>query len=115
MTHNHKVAGSSPTRPTNYYLVIVKFNYYLSIMKVKFIIANSDKQTPFIDIDNITIKKDDILKLNYIKNFAGKTTEITDFIGNFKVTNIEHIIDIETIISTYMTEKYINIYIEEIN
>ena len=82
-------------------------------MNIKFIIANSNKQTPFIEVNNITIKKDDILKLNYVKKFAGEITEFTDFIGEFKVINIEHVIDIETITFTYMTE-HINIYIEKL-
>lgn len=42
MTHNHKVTSSSLVRPTNYYLFIVKFNYFY-IMKVKFIIAGINR------------------------------------------------------------------------
>lgn len=55
MTHNHKVTSSSLVRPTNYYLFIVKFNYFY-IMKVKFIIAGINKELPIIETDKINIK-----------------------------------------------------------
>lgn len=58
MTHNHKVTSSSLVRPTNYYLFIVKFNYFY-IMKVKFIIAGINKELPIIETDKINDYKED--------------------------------------------------------
>lgn len=62
MTHNHKVTSSSLVRPTNYYLFIVKFNYFY-IIKVKFIIADINKELPIIETDKINIKENEILSI----------------------------------------------------
>lgn len=44
MTHNHKVTSSSLVRPTNYYLFIVKFNYFYIMETTKINDYKEDNQ-----------------------------------------------------------------------
>lgn len=115
MTHNHKVTSSSLVRPTNYYLFIVKFNYFY-IMKVKFIIAGINKELPIIETDKINIKENEILSINFTNKSKSEYSDFSYLAGKrFKIINIERVVNIETIISTFMEDNDINIYIEEIN
>lgn len=115
MTHNHKVTSSSLVRPTNYYLFIVKFNYFY-IMKVKFIIVGINKELPIIETDKINIKENEILSINFTNKSKSEYSDFLYLAGKrFKIINIERVVNIETIISTFMEDNDINIYIEEIN
>lgn len=85
-------------------------------MKVKFIIADINKELPIIETDKINIKENEILSINFTNKSKSEHSDFLYLAGKrFKIINIERIVNIETIISTFMEDNDINIYIEEIN
>lgn len=85
-------------------------------MKVKFIIAGINKEFPIIETDKINIKENEILSINFTNKSKSEYSDFSYLAGKrFKIINIERVVNIETIISTFMEDNDINIYIEEIN
>jgi hypothetical protein len=85
-------------------------------MKVKFIIADINKELPIIETDKINIKENEILSINFTNKSKSEHSDFLYLAGKrFKIINIERVVNIETIISTFMEDNDINIYIEEIN
>lgn len=85
-------------------------------MKVKFIIADINKELPIIETDKINIKENEILSINFTNKSKSEYSDFLYLAGKrFKIINIERVVNIETIISTFMEDNDINIYIEEIN
>lgn len=85
-------------------------------MKVKFIIVGINKELPIIETDKINIKENEILSINFTNKSKSEYSDFLYLAGKrFKIINIERVVNIETIISTFMEDNDINIYIEEIN
>lgn len=85
-------------------------------MKVKFIIVGINKELPIIETDKINIKENEILSINFTNKSKSEHSDFLYLAGKrFKIINIERVVNIETIISTFMEDNDINIYIEEIN
>lgn len=83
-------------------------------MKVKFIIAGINKELPIIKTDKINIKENEILSINFTNKSKSEYSDFLYLAGKrFKIINIERVVNIETIISTFMEDN--DIYIEEIN
>lgn len=64
----------------------------------------------------INIKENEILSINFTNKSKSEHSDFLYLAGKrFKIINIERVVNIETIISTFMEDNDINIYIEEIN